>query len=199
MTNTSATGGYLIPFTPAPGEDGSLDQALQPILAGITGFDPSLVRRKWQEVSPPTPPANVTWLAFGAIDESADTNAALVHNPQGDGGLGNLTSYRTEETQIMASFYGPDCASYAAGLRDGFGIGQNREAMQRAGIAFVQNERLTKVPELRGEGWVRRVDVVFRIRRTAARTYRIRNIIGVTGQVQTDTGVTAPIGTLPSC
>lgn len=200
--NTSATGGFLIPYNPQNAEDVDLDQQLQPILAGITGLNPTLVRRKWQAsfdpvtgiaIDAPDPPRDVNWLAFGTINEDADTNPTLIHDGAADQGQGATISLRNEEFEVLVSFYGPNSASYAAGLRDGFGISQNREAMRAAGIGFVKVDRITKVPDLKNGAFIRRADLPFRCRRVAARTYPIRNVLSVAGTVTTDQDAVAPL------
>lgn len=190
-SNTSATGGYLVPLNVLPAEDADFDQLLQPVIVGITGLDPTLVRRKWQEVLPPDPDRTVNWCAFGALNEDADTNPTLIHDGADDNGQGTSTSLRTEQFEVMVSFYGPASSSYATALRDGFGISQNREAMRARGLAYVATDRITRVADLRGDAFIRRADLVFRCRRVAIRTYAIRNVDSITGDVVTDKAVTA--------
>lgn len=196
----SSTGGYLAPVTLAPTDDAGFDQLLQPVLVGITGLDPTLVRRAWQAnvdpttglpVTPPDPTRNTDWCSFRTIDEDADVNPTFIHDGSDNGGLGTSTSLRTEEAQVMVSFYGPNATANASLLRDGFGISQNREAMRASGVAFVRTERITKVPDLQNGAWIRRADLVFRCRRVAVRTYAIRNVESLSGQIITDQGVTA--------
>lgn len=191
---TSATGGYLVPVGFQQDEDADLDLLLQPVIVGITQLDQKLVRRRWQEDLAGRPKdRSVNWCSFGALSTESDVNPTFVHDGDAACGQGQSASYRTETVDVLVSFFGPQCRSYGALLRDGFGVGQNREALQKLGIAFVRTERLTLVPELIGDAYIRRCDLVFRIRRTMVRVLNIQNVVGITGQVETDRGVTSSL------
>ncbi len=182
MTDSS-TGGFLAPLEAAETDDANLDDQIQPTIVGITGLDPTLVRPRWQETPPAQPARTVSWCAFGITEERAEVNPSEVHDGSADGGQGLSREYRTEEIAVLASFYGPGCRALATQLRDGLAIAQNREAMRALGLAFVSTDRITSVPELTNEQWIRRVDVAFTLRRVSWRTYAIRNILTFQGTV----------------
>lgn len=186
--NSSATRGYLIPLGAQPAEDADLDLIIQAVIAGITGLDGSLVRRKWQQLPPPRPEATVNWCAFAVSITSADVMPTMVHDGCDDDGQGTSTELRSETLEVLVSFYGPGCRSYAAGLRDGFAIGQNRDVLRAAGMAYAATDRVTLVPELTNSQFIRRADLVFRLRRMVSRTYAIRNVVSVKGTLVADQG-----------
>ena len=188
MTNTSASGGYLAPIGTQLAEDTDLDSLIQPMIAGITGLAGNLVRPKWQAVPPAQPDRTITWCAFGVSVTEADTYPTLVHDGCDANGLGTTTEFRTEYLEMMASFYGPSCRAAAATLRDGLGISQNREALRASGLAFVQVERMTRVPDLQNTQFVNRVDIVVRFRRVVIRTYGIENVLSAQGDFIADQG-----------
>jgi hypothetical protein len=175
MANTSATGGYLQPASTAtPDEDIDLDLVLQPMVAGITGLDGSMVRPRWQPTLPRTPEASVNWCAIGVTLITPDDNAVVTHNGAGDG-LDNLV--RHEDIEALATFYGPQAGLHAAMLRDGLQIPQNWEGLTPLGLAFVKAGDMRTVPELVNQQWVRRVDLPIYLRRIVRRTYPVLNIL----------------------
>ena len=191
--NNSTAPGYLSPVSTPPAEDADLDNLIQPVIVGITGLPGSLVRRKWQEIPPAQPARTVNWCAFGVSVTASDTNPTITHDGWDNGGLGSSTLSRTEFLEVSATFYGPACRSYATILRDGFGIGQNRDALRANGMAFVETDRIVLVPEPQNEQFIRRADVVFHLRRMSMRTYAIENIETLQATVVADSGsVTGP-------
>lgn len=175
MANTSATGGYLQPASTAtPQEDLALDLILQAMVAGITGLDGALVRPRWQATQPRVPEITVTWCAIGVMRHDPDDNAAIEHDPTGNG-ADNLV--RHEDLELLASFYGPEAVMRATMLRDGLQIAQNREAINANGIGFVKAGAVLPVPELVNQQWVRRQDLPITLRRIVRRTYPVLNIL----------------------
>lgn len=184
MPNTSATGGYLSPVSLAtPIEDAALDAAIQRMVAGITGLDGSLVRPRWQPVTPKQPEPNITWCAIGITNRTPDDNAAVLHDPNGDG---QDHLIRHEGIELLASFYGLQGQTYAGILRDGMQIEQNREALRSDGMAFVSAGQMLAVPELYNQQWIRRYDLTIYLRRVINRTYPVLNIIEADPQFTAD-------------
>ena len=196
MTDSS-TGGYLAPITPAPVEDIDLDQVLCRAVTGITGLPDTLVIVKGLPRPALQPDRPVTWCAVGVTGIDAPPNIDVVHDGCAAGGLGQSRYFRQEEIEATASFYGPAARSTAALLRDGLEIGQNREALEAAGIVYVRPERITGVPDFENTLFVRRADFVFRLRRMVGRTYAIRNVLhlaGVAGAFDGPTPVLTDLG-----
>lgn len=175
MPNTSATGGYIQPASvAAPNEDAELDAILQQMVAGVTGLAGSLVRPRWQPIAPRIPEAGVDWCAFGVTRITSDDNAAVLHDGAQDGSDGLV---RHEDLELLATFYGPQAGRFAAMLRDGLHIAQNREGLWAKGVGFVKADEMRTVPELINQQWVRRVDLPVYLRRIVRRTYPVLNIL----------------------
>lgn len=83
MSNTSATGGYLLPEqSPAPLEGDALDDFFHDIVAGITGLDTNLVRPRWQETPPPAPKRGTNWAAVGVMNMLPNSTVTLLITAQ---------------------------------------------------------------------------------------------------------------------
>lgn len=186
MANDSSTGGYLTPdATPSPIEDGALDAAFQKAIVGITGLAGSMVRPRWQEKPPKQPEPSVDWCAFGVSSQIPDAGPHILHVGAGSG-IDELR--RHEEIDVIATFYGPLCKSFAARLRDGLGLPQNIEELKASGIALIDAGTIRSVPELVNQQWIRRADITLRFRRAVTRSYAIRNILAADVHLFDDTG-----------
>lgn len=188
--NTSASGGYLRPITPAPAEDAALDDILQAACKGITGIDGALVRPRWQAEPPNLPPQDTDWAAIGVTKKPFDTYVAEIQDGP-EGGDGETILIRHESMEALVSFYGPNCQANASVFRDGLFIAQNREQLQAAGIELVEVGDLTRVPELIKNLWFDRCDVPFEVRRAVTRTYAVLNLLSAEGVV-TSGALTSP-------
>lgn len=178
MSNTSASGGFLVPAaTPAPLEGISFDDFLQSVFVGLTGLDGANVRPRWQPEPPNTPDLTIDWIAFGIIDWDSDTYAAVQHDADG-----NETDelQRHEVVEILVSSYGPNSAQTLQQLRDGFQIAQNREVLQLNGMGLVETGHMIQAPELIKDGKFRgRIDMSVKIKRQILRSYPVLNILSV--------------------
>jgi hypothetical protein len=179
---------FLAPLTAAPAYDLALAQQIQATVAGISGLPGNLVRPRWQPDPPAQPPKATDWCAVGITTTKSEPFTTSVHNGAGNGGDGTSTEYRDVEMTVLASFYGPNAASNAAILRDGFAIQQNRAAMLMLGLAFVRPERLTNASGLVNAENLNRYDLEFTIRRRDARTYAVPNIRTAIGTIETAHG-----------
>lgn len=189
-TNTSASGGFLVPSSASPLEDVSLEDALTSLVSGVTGIDPTLVRPRWQATPPKEPEITLDWCGVGVMNDNPDAgNVSTVHNPNDNGGLGSSTTTQQGVLDVMASFYGPNARGLSNLLRDGMMVAQNREAMYALGMGLVSKPGPgVKVPELINNQWRNRVDVTFAIRRTVSRTWPIENVLGVQITIRGDDG-----------
>jgi hypothetical protein len=175
MSNTSATGGALLPdSTPSNLEDNALVDFFQAWVVGITGLAGQFVRPRWQPESVNIPDQTVNWAALGIVKREADVNAAELHYQTGNGY--NQTR-RHEVLYLLASFYGPGAGGYAARLRDGMQVAQNREPLTVANMGLVESGDLTQLPELVKDKWYMRVDLDFKIRRQVVSNYPILNLL----------------------
>lgn len=189
MPNTSATGGYLAPSaTPAPLEGLALLGFLHDWVVGITGLDTNLVLPRWQPEPPNIPTAGIAWCAVGVTSRKSDTYPTVIHKPTPTGGEDDLQ--RHEDLDALCSFY--DLGStgqadyYAAVMRDGAIIPQNREALFLAGWGYVEATELLAVPSLTKQRWLYRVDVTFRLRRIIQRSYPVLDVLTEVGTITTD-------------
>jgi hypothetical protein len=177
MSNTSATGGFLLPAaSPAPLEGQDFEDFLQQIFVGLTGISGTLVRPSWQEEPPDLPEADVDWFAFKIAEWDPDTYAVEQHDSSG---VSNLK--RHETVRITLSFYGPRASYYMALLRDGLQIEQNRTIFTQNAMGLVDTERAVAVPSIVKDKWYNRVDMPMTMRRLILRSYPVLNIASFNG------------------
>ncbi len=184
MSNTSATGGYLLPSTTS-GLPGSLtlDQFIQTVLVGISGIDGTLVRPRWQEAPPANPPLSTNWIAFGVALDAPDIYAYVGVNPDT-----SVSSQRQQGLEVQCCFYGPNAIDNATLVCDGFQIQQNLEALRAANMGFVETGQILHVPELVNERYINRYEMAVVLRREIQRTYPILSIVSATGTIHTVVG-----------
>lgn len=186
MSNTSATGGYLAPEQlPAPLDGDALDDFFHDIVVGITGLDTNLVRPRWQQTPPPAPDPEITWAAVGVMNIATEFDGYIKHSTAGDG-ADHVRRYETIE--ILTSFYGSECQKYAGLLRDGLSIPQNNEPFQLHAMGLADLGTLLSTGDLVNQGWIKRVDFTFRVRRTVYRTYPVLNLQSLDMQLKPKTG-----------
>lgn len=175
MSNTSATGGALLPSsTPAPIQGNTLDDFFQAYIVALTGLAGTLVRPRWEPVPANIPDFGVNWAAFGITSFNKETFAAELHFAAGNG---YNEVRRHEEMNCLISFYGPDSSSYCSLFSDNLQVAQNREVLTVNGMAFVSSENIIPMPELVKERWLKRFDLNFVIRRIVVRDYPILSIL----------------------
>lgn len=187
-TNTSASGGYLdpSPSSPFPGNL-TFEQFLQTVFVGVSELPGDLVRPKWQINPPKQPDIYVNWLAIGLSEEDADTFAYNSTDTSN-----NNVFMRMEAITVQCSFFGPDALKYGRLVRDGFQIGQNREALQSAKMDFVSTSKMVRAPDLVNERWVDRWEMSVYLRAEALRTYPILIFLSANGNLYSlgNSGVT---------
>jgi hypothetical protein len=184
MTNTSATGGYMVPET-SPLDRAAIEELLRAAVAGITGLPGRLVRPRWQRTPAPVPHAATAWCSVGILSTGTPGIPATIHDPAGEGVDVQVLWRRL---RVQCSFYGPGAFELAARLEAGFAVGQNRAALRAAGIAFSSIGEPIGAPELAGTDWVDRVDVELFFDFEERRTYPVRNLEGGRLAILTDTG-----------
>lgn len=190
MPNTSATGGPLSPaVSPTPLEGQALNRFLQQVVVGITALDGQWVRPRWQAESPNIPDAGEVWAAIGVVDRDSDTFPAIT--------AFDTTLQKHEVLNILVSFYdlGTNGLAdyYAALLRDGLMIPQNREVLTVADMGLVEVGRPVAVPSLLKQRWLYRVDMPMTIRREIQRVYPILPLVSAQITTKTDDGVTVVV------
>lgn len=193
MANDSATGGYLQPSpdpAPQPLEGKPLLAFLQSVVVGISGLDGPMVRPRWQAEPPDIPTAGTCWCSMGINNRASDTFPYVGHDGAAAEGEGADKMQRQEQLDILCSFYDLGVEGladkYAALLRDGFAIAQNREVLQLAGYSFAFGGDLVTAPVLLKVRWQYRVDYAFSIRRQIDRTYPVLNLRSAQGQLISD-------------
>lgn len=181
MTNTSATGGYLVPTSSAALPGGlTLNQFIHNVLVGISGLDNTLVRPSWQIEPPKYPAIDVNWMAFGINTITPDANAFVQINNDG-----SESFQRHEMLEIGLSFYGPELIYYSSLVRDGFQITQNLEALRAANMGFTGVGPQQQVPDLLNERWVNRMTMSLFIRRQIQRVYPVLALVSANGTIHT--------------
>jgi len=190
MPNDSSTGGYLLPNpapAPQPLEGKALMQFVQAVVVGISGLPGPMVRPRWQPEPPNIPADGTCWCAIGINNRASDTFPYVAHEAAGNG---DDHMQRQEQLDLLASFYdlgiSGEADLFAAQLRDGFAIAQNREALQLAGWQFAFGGDLLTVPSLLKQRWLYRVDYAFSIRRQIDRTYPVLNLESAQGTITSD-------------
>lgn len=181
MANTSATGGYLVPSSSQGLPGGlSLEDFIQTVIVGITGFSGTLVRPKWQQKPPKNPDIDTNWIAFGIQINSGDANAFVGLDADDNNMLA-----RMEKIQVQLSFYGPDAQENISLLRDGFQIQQNLEALRSANMGFNGFSDAIRGPDLLNERWVDRWEATLTLVRTVQRVYPVLSFASARGSIHT--------------
>jgi hypothetical protein len=190
--NTSATGGYLLPYNaPAPLEGQDLFRFLQQIFVNITGMPGTSFFPRWQFPDVANLPVG-NWAAFGVTKRSNPKFAFIKHVPA-TGNIPEHDEFQTHETlEILVSFYSPDGTAdyYAALLRDGLYIPQNLAILNTQNASLVDTGDLRTVPSLTKERWLYRVDLPVRIRRQIVRWYAILDLVAANVTVNNESYTT---------
>ena len=182
--NTSATGGFLAPLTPAPDDDLVLDQFLQRLVVGCTGLRPESVRARYvtlddgEKATSRNPNQRENWASVGVMSMEAEGQPALVHDGAGEGTSTQIQHMRLD---VLASFYGPRSSALAELLRAALYVPQNRDTLFREGMGLIDVGDGRRIPEITNTSPRRRTDIGFRLRRRVERTYAIRNVLELTG------------------
>lgn len=185
MTNTSATGGYLVPETSPLGRT-AIEERLRALVAGVTGLDGKLVRPRWQRTPAPVPHLDTDWCSLGIQSTAPQGFPATTHNPEGEGS-DEVSIIR--RLRVLCSFYGPGAHDLAARLNSGLTVGQNRAEILTAGISLTSLGEPIAVPELVNSDWLERVDVELFFDVEERRSYPVRNLEGGRLSILTDTGL----------
>lgn len=181
MSNTSATSGYLTPTSsePLPG-DLTLEQFIQTVIVGISGYAGTLVRPKWQIAPPKQPDIGTDWIAYAVSNIIPDANA-YTWLDQDD--VDNLQ--RQEFLEIQVAFYGPNALENISIFRDGFQIQQNLEAMRLANMGFTGITNSQRGPDLVNGRWVERLETTLALVRLVQRIYPILSFASAAGTIHT--------------
>ena len=179
MSNTSATGGYLLPVPPLVGGL-SLEDFIQTVIVGVSGYTNTLVRPKYQQSPPKQPDINTNWIAFSIQGNAPDANAYVYIDEH------DVTNLRRQETlTIQVGFYGPDAQNNSAVFRDGFQIQQNLESLSIASMGFKDATEPIRGPDLINERWVDRYEMTLVLVRQVRRTYEILPFASAMGVIHT--------------
>ncbi|MGE4504038.1 MAG: hypothetical protein AB7D51_01725 [Desulfovibrionaceae bacterium] len=177
MTNTSRTAGYLTPTNTPTGRE-QLENALQAMVAGITGLAGQLVRPRWQDEPPRRPERGVSWCAIG-VQEFLEHATSTRHESEDDGRSIVTT---TQTMTVLATFYGPECWARMIRLRDGLLIGQNRDQARAAGLILQEVGTPRNAPEQVNGVWEHRTDLPLVMQWETRQAYGVNNILDVSGE-----------------
>ena len=179
MPNTSATGGYLTPATFSV-NDNALADIMQAFIVGVTGLTGALVRPMWQP-NPPVIPTNGTdWCAFALGNFEAGQAYQNLNTDD------EFVFQQHETFELSCSFYGTNCQRYAAVIRDGLQLSQNREALWLQGISVTGGVQIIHAPELINDVWHDRCDIVIAMGRQVNSEYAVLSVLGAAGTIETD-------------
>lgn len=166
MSNTSATGGYIQPFQPV-GSDQEFRRFLQQVLVNVSQLPDEMVLQAWQANVNLVNQINQDWLSFGILSRTPDATPYFSMGTQEEG----LNYQRYESIDIGCFFYGPNCQSYAALVRDNLTIPQNTDILGFGGIGITNFSETRHVPELYNDHWFDRADLTITVMREIRRTY----------------------------
>lgn len=182
MTNTSSSGGYLLPTTPPPASDVTLARELNNLIAGTTGLAGNKIRPRWQPEPAPTPIATEDWAALGVTLIDGEPGGPYVQHYGAGNGYDVLK--QDDFVTVLVTFYGPNCQGLARVFKDGvFAIAQNWEEanvdnlnLQEAGPIRLFEEQVNSI-------WYRRADLEIVLRQRIERRYEIENILSAQGLI----------------
>jgi hypothetical protein len=178
----SGEAGFLLPRQPpAPLFDDDWDDFLHDFFAGIVGFDPTLVRPRWEPEPAPRPDIDTDWCAFGVMSTTIDFAPAVVHIPNSGNGYDALQHHQLET--ILVSFYGPNGDQFSSYLQRGLFIDQNRAILRANGAGLVEVSGVTRTAELIKERWWPRSDIEVILRREIRYDYNVRNLLQSRGTI----------------
>lgn len=178
---TSAAPGFLTPIGPAIPYDDELLDILQPIVAGISGMDPTKVVPGWQYPDTPNmPDYSVNWIALRITRVRPDTFSYEAHvDDSDDGSAGYDVVESTEEFDLLVSCYGPNASRNTRTLRDGFQLSQNRWPLQQYKIDVLSVGEFAVLPALLTGQWQKRMDFTVTMRRYVSQQYGVLTVIGL--------------------
>lgn len=180
MSNTSATGGYIVGSEAAlPGTGMTLERFIQQFLVGVTGMVNTTVRPKWQKNPAKEPPTTSdNWCAFGITETPSSLDSYVKQDAS------SATLQAQEELLIDLSFYGPEAYKNAKKLRDGIKIGQNRDVLRTGKIGFKDITSIRNFPELSGQVWFQRSDVTLILVRQADSVFAVLPVTTAGGTIE---------------
>ena len=181
MTNTSATGGYVAGKNQSqlPGQL-TLEQFIQTVIVGITGYSQTFVRPKWQVAPPKQPDIMTDWIAFSLISNTPDSYAYTGLNSSNE-----TTLQRNQALEIQIAFYGPNAQENIALFMDGLQIPQNLAAMTSVKMGYTSISGAIRGPDLVGERWIDRYEMSLTLTRQVLRTYPILSFASASGTIHT--------------
>jgi len=185
VANDSTIAGYLQPVGTAPPEDSDLDAIFQQMIVGLTGLPGNVVRPRWQPTVPKQPEPTVNWCAVGVMDIEPDP---YVYEEESADGT-TTTLIRHEIIPVLCSFYGPNGRAFASQARDGIQLSQNNAMLNLNEMGLVEASRITPVPELVNQQWIRRFDLSMRVRRRIVRTYQILTVLSAQATLEAETEI----------
>ena len=184
MSNTSATGGFLLEQSTPLGIT-ALEDLWHDTICGVTGLDNTLVRPSRQLDPAQQPDALTDWCAFDIVRVSSDPWLDVAHVSTGQGSDAVVDHDRYE---VGAVFYGPNADINAGLLRRGLYVWQNRSALRSVGIALQSVGDPITVPELDSMFWRQRVDLSARFIVESRGRYAVLNLLRSTGDILGDDG-----------
>lgn len=173
MLNTSATGGFLIPYeNPLYGDE--LQNFLHETWHGITGLEKNQIRPMWQEIDPLMVNKEIPcWMFWGIVGITVESDSYQKESQDGT----HIEFTRPEIIQLVATFQGRQAMNYATLFRDGLKINQNMDELQRMGMLVQEIGEFEYDPSLYNTLWYAKCSLGFTISRGIRRKYRILSLL----------------------
>ncbi|WP_243849124.1 phage neck terminator protein [Serratia fonticola] len=171
MSNDSTAAGYLTPTGPPPLYDEALEREISRWIRAVSGLPPGMVLPRFTDPQPQIPPNGTTWCGFSISAFDQDAFPALITGEE------SSEQWEQESLDVLCCFYGPAGQQAATRFRAGIFISQNNDELKRLGLTLWQCGKMYGVPELINNQWVRRYDIIVRLRRKVTREYGIKSLV----------------------
>lgn len=157
------------------------EDSLRRWMADLVGLPLELVRKRWLAKPGTRPPVDADWCAVG-VERIVTQGTPYQRDRKGsldDPESSDVVQESHQTLHCLATFYGPHAAELSDIFRDAAQIGQNNDALRRAGMVVQGIDESVHLPDLAFEQWIDRYDVGFRIGRKISRRFGIRNIASI--------------------
>ena len=182
-TNTSATGGYILPINDNTLEDDALVHVFHDLFVGLTGLPSDMVRPYWQQNPGNMPKIGTNWVSQGIVRTREDTYSSQVFTESG------MLETRNQELDILVSSYGHAANALMSSIRDNIQIAQNREQTTLLGIMLVKVNGPYNANYQIAEQWVTRIQTIITFRRRITKLYPIESLVSAVANLNAEANI----------